>query len=203
MKRRREASGFDGFCSDAIDFLRSTRMPFLVIGGLAVIALGQPRTTADLDVVGYATDQEARTLLALGRARGFRVASDELARMQATGTLRFHRGHFQLDIILASLPFEQAARRRAMRKRLFGRMVPLPTPEDLILFKVIAGRPQDMVDAVGVARRHLPGLDRRYLRRTIDQICDLAEDHAPRTRLERVLAEAAEGSAGRRARTGV
>jgi hypothetical protein len=78
-----------------------------------------------------------------------------------------------------------------VKKRLFGRLVPLPTPEDLILFKVLAGRDKDILDAIGVARRHLPRLDRRYLENTIQGICDLAEDMQPWRRLEDVLRRAA------------
>jgi hypothetical protein len=68
--------------------------------------------------------------------------------------------------------------------------VPLPTPEDLILFKVLAGRDKDLVDAIGVARRHLAALDHRYLDATLDGICELAEDLAPRNRLDDVLRKA-------------
>jgi hypothetical protein len=73
---------------------------------------------------------------------------------------------------------------------LFGRLVPLPTPEDLILFKVLAGRDKDLVDAVGIARRHLTTLDHRYLDATLNAVCDLAEDLAPRHRLDEVLRKA-------------
>jgi hypothetical protein len=74
--------------------------------------------------------------------------------------------------------------------------VPLPTPEDLILFKVLAGRDKDLVDAVGVARRHFSALDHRYLDATLDAVCDLAEDLAPRNRLDEVLRKASGGPKG-------
>ena len=191
MSRRAQTSSFDVFCRDSIDLIRSARTPFLLIGGLAVIALGVARTTADIDLVAYADPGRGAALIDLARAAGFTAAHDELARMEATGTLRFKRGPFQLDIILASLPFESAALERAQRKRLFGRLVPLPTPEDLLLFKVLAGRDKDLHDAVGIARRHLARLDRRYLERSINQVCDLAEDLTAKRQLEAVLAKAA------------
>jgi hypothetical protein len=58
------------------------------------------------------------------------------------------------------------------------------------VFKVLAGRDKDILDAVGVARRHLPTLDRRYLETTLQDICDLAEDMEPWRRLESVLRKA-------------
>ncbi len=187
----RPPSSFDSFCRDAIDLVRSSRTPFLLVDGLAVIALGEARTTADIDLVAYTSPARAAALIELAKTAGFAAAPDELARMEATGTLRFRRGPFQLDIILASLPFEIAALERAKRRRMFGRLIPLPTPEDLLLFKVLAGRDKDLHDAVGIARRHLSRLDRRYLERSINQVCDMAEDLAPKRQLESVLAKAA------------
>lgn len=189
--KRPPANPFNAFCQKAFDFLKGSGVRHLVIGGLAVGAIGEARTTGDVDVIGFASPEDAEALILKAVAAGFEVRPDvEHERLHATGTLRFRHGPFQLDIILASLPFEEAAYARAMKKRLFGRLVPLPTPEDLILFKILAGRDKDILDAVGVARRHLPKLDRRYLEDTIQGICDLAEDMGPWRRLESVLRKA-------------
>lgn len=185
------ANPFNSFCRKAFDFLQESGVRHLVIGGLAVGVVGEARTTGDVDVVGFASPEDAQALIAKAAEAGFDVQPEiERERLHATGTLRFRDGSFQLDIILASLPFEEAAYRRAVKKRLFGRLVPFPTPEDLILFKVLAGRDKDLLDAVGVARRHLSRLDRKYLDDTLQGICDLAEDTRPWHRLEDVLRKA-------------
>jgi hypothetical protein len=189
---RDPASPFTAFCRKAFDFLEGSGIRHLVIGGLAVGAIGEARTTGDVDVVGFASPEDAEALITKAVEAGFNLRPEvEHERLRETGTLRFRHGLFQLDIILASLPFEEVAYSRAVKKRLFGRLVPLPTPEDLILFKVLAGRDKDILDAIGVARRHLPRLDRRYLEDTIQGICDLAEDTQPWRRLEDVLRRAA------------
>lgn len=189
MTRKRQPK-FDEFCREAIDLLSDASTPYLIIGGLAVAAVGEPRMTGDIDVIGYISFEQATALIHAAKAAGFEVAADENERLHATGTLRFAKGPFQLDIILASLPFEDDALARAHKRRLFGRLVPLPTPEDLLLFKVLAGRDKDLVDAVGIARRHLDALDHRYLDAALGAICDLAEDVAPRRRLDEVLRKA-------------
>jgi|BarGraNGADG00212_1021973.scaffolds.fasta_scaffold00180_2 hypothetical protein len=185
------ANPFTAFCQRAFDFLEQAGIRHLVIGGLAVGVIGEARTTGDVDVVGYASTEDALALITKASDAGFDVRPEvERERLRATGTLRFRQGPFQLDVILASLPFEEAAHARAVSKRLFGRVVLFPTPEDLIVFKVLAGRDKDMLDAIGVARRHLPTLDRLYLDQTIQGICDLAEDMEPWRRLESVLRKA-------------
>jgi len=182
---------FDEFCRKSFDFLRDANVRYLVIGGLAVLALGEPRMTADADVVAFLSDEQAHQLIFSAQSAGFDVAPEaEVDRLKSTGTLRFKLGPYQLDIILASLPFEEAAHARATRRKLFGRMVVLPSAEDLILFKVLAGRDKDLVDAVGVAKRHRDEIDWTYAERVVQQLCDQAEDMAPWHRLQSVRTKA-------------
>ncbi len=185
------ANAFDDFCRAAIDFLAGADVPFLVIGGLAVAAVGEPRLTADIDVIAFVPMDAAERLIPSSAAAGFAAAEDEVGRLHATGTLRFQLDRFQLDIIVASLPFEERARRRAVSMRLFDRDVPMPTAEDLLLFKVISGREKDVLDAVGIVRRHGRRLDLAYVHAGVDEVCDLAEHTRPRDVLHEVLRKAA------------
>jgi hypothetical protein len=182
------ASEFDAFCRFAFAFLEGHQTRYLVVGGLAVVAVGEPRTTADADAIVFVSPAEAEALIRQAVEAGFDLREQvERERLAATGTIRLRRGRFQIDLITASLPFEEAAYRRASVHRLFGMPLPFPSPEDLILLKVLAGRDKDMLDAAGVARRHAERLDIRYLEQTLRPICDLAEDMTPWIRLQRVL----------------
>ena len=133
---------------------------------------------------------EAEALIGLAANAGFELQlAVERERLATTGTMRFRRSKFQIDLITASLPFEEAAFLRASRHKLFGVRLPFPSPEDLILLKVLAGRDKDMLDAIGIARRHRDHLDITYLETTIQPICELAEDQSPWRRLQRVIAD--------------
>jgi hypothetical protein len=182
------ANEFDDFCRFAFSFLENRHTRFLVVGGLAVVAVGEPRTTADADAIVFLSQAEAEALIRAAAEAGFEIREDvERERLATTGTLRFRRGRFQIDLITASLPFEDAAYGRASFHRLFGIRLPFPSPEDLILLKVLAGREKDMLDAAGVVRRHGDRLDVAYLERTLLPICELAEDMAPWNRLRRLV----------------
>jgi predicted nucleotidyltransferase len=184
-------SEFDDFCRFAFAFLQDQGTRFLVIGGLAVVVVGEPRTTADADAIVFVSIDEAGSLIQRAIEAGFQVRADvELERLATTGTMRLRRGRFQIDLITASLPFEEVAYERASVHSLFGIRLRFPSPEDLILLKVLAGRDKDMLDATGVARRHAGRLDTEYMERTLRTICDLAEDLAPWQRLKRVLSTA-------------
>ena len=182
------ASEFDEFCRLAFTFLESQGTRYLVIGGLAVVAVGEPRTTADADAIVFVSPSEADSLIRRAVETGFDVRQDvERERLATTGTMRFRKGRYQIDLITASLPFEETAYRRASVHELFGIRLPFPSPEDLILLKVLAGRDKDMLDATGVVRRHGERLDVAYLEHTLRPICELAEDMTPWSRLQRVL----------------
>lgn len=187
---------FDAFCRFAFSFLQERSTRFLVVGGLAVVVVGEPRTTADADAVIYVSPAEAEALIAEAATVGFEVRADvERTRLRETGTIRLPRGRFRIDLITASLPFEEAAYARASYHELFGVRLPFPSPEDLILFKVLAGRDKDMLDAAGIARRHRGRLDIAYLERTLLPICELAEDMEPWNRLTRALGSVPGGRA--------
>jgi len=181
-------SAFDEFCRAVFEFLDDAGIRHLVIGGLAVITVGEPRTTGDADVIAFLEGAEAEELLAEAKKAGYKLSlKAERKSLHETGTFSIRRGPFHLDVLLASLPFEEEAYRRASTHKLFGRKLKFPTPEDLILLKVLAGEAKDMMDAAGVVRRHGPRLDTRYMESTLRPICDLAEDMGPWNRLQDVL----------------
>lgn len=189
---------FDGFCKKAFGFLDDAGVRHLVIGGLAVTVVGEPRMTGDAEVLAFLDPIEARSLLERARRARFGVDVGEQTRsIDETGTFSLELGRYHRDGILASLPFEEVAYQRASTHKLFGRSLRFPTPEDLILLKVLAGDAKDMLDARGVARRHATALDRGYLEKTLHELCEMAQDMGPSTRLEAVLESAREdGSPG-------
>lgn len=69
----------------------------------------------------------------------------------------------QVDFIVGQSAFEFDILSRRTSVTLFGTRVPVATPEDVILMKLVSGRPQDWQDAKAVLLRHGAGLNRAYL----------------------------------------
>ena len=68
-------------------------MRHLVIGGLAVTAVGEPRLTADIDVIIYGPPDEVEPLLDYATKHGF--TADIAAELEAArdgGSIRIDRG---------------------------------------------------------------------------------------------------------------
>jgi hypothetical protein len=82
-----------------------------------------------------------------------------------------------IDISLAGLAFEVEVLDRASPWKIRnGEALTTCSPEDLIVYKLVAARPQDLVDVAGVVRRQGRKLDIERIRRWGQEFADLKED---------------------------
>lgn len=152
-------------------WLRSADVPAAVIGGVAASLLGRPRVTKDVDlVVALTADSDLPRFLALGERHGVtpRTADAvDFAKVSRVLLLRHGPSGIEIDMSLASLPFEQEVIERAVERTIRGVAFRLATVEDLIVMKAIALRPRDIADIEALLDTH-PQLDveriRGYLR---------------------------------------
>jgi hypothetical protein len=165
VKRLEEAVGEVG------TFLESHRIPYMVIGGIANLVWGRPRTTGDVDVTVWveeaATGDFVREVAAV-----FRVLVDDPAsfvartRVLPVETTPGVRAEFSFGL----LPFEKEAIGRARPHRFGGRSVRVCTAEDLVLHKIASERPRDREDVRGILKERGKELDRRYLDLRVEQV---------------------------------
>lgn len=138
---------------DAVAFLQSENIPYALIDGLAVSLRGQPRATADVDMVILA-DVKRSLLLAAGlEGTNFRPLFEGVAEVVEKAfilPLRHRSTNVKLDLALGLSGFEQQAIGRAERLDLAGTGVAVATTEDLLIMKILAGRPQDDQDVQGL-----------------------------------------------------
>lgn len=158
--------------------LDAALIPACLIGGMVVSRWGQPRATTDSDLSALTPyGDEARvvdTLLAQFRSRrvdGRAFAIDHrvllLASAEGVG----------IDVALAALPFEVEAIAGATPWRLDqGVVLRTCSAEHLIVYKLVAARPQDLVDVDGIVRRQGARLDVNLIRRWSREFAELKED---------------------------
>jgi len=82
---------------------------------------------------------------------------------------------YNIDFIISSIELEREAITRSRILNVHGVSARFPTPEDLILLKVIPGRPKDMADAESIVIRYSGELDRNYLLKWAEKISDEME----------------------------
>ncbi len=143
-----------------------------VFGAQAVIAYGVPRLSADVDVTVDLVPQEPERFVREMKTGGFALRVDDPDFVRRTRVMPFiHVGTaMPLDVVLAGSGLEDEFLDRARATDLGGISVPFIDPEDLILAKVLAGRPKDIDDARGVWRLHGRALDGARIRRILRQL---------------------------------
>lgn len=164
--------------------LGATGAPFMIIGGIAVVARGVPRHTDDVDATvwapGLALNVLCRQLAA--QKLSFRI-EDGLTFAEQNQVLLLIHGpsKIEIDLSLAWLPFEETALQRAPRERLRGVVVPVARAEDIVIYKALAWRDRDRSDITQLMALHRDEID---VERVVGVVAQLAEamDLPERTR---------------------
>ena len=164
----RQHPEFDRLVAAVSRELGSRNVPHLLIGGQAVLLHGAPRLTQDIDVSLSVGPEEIAVVEDACTAIGLEplVANPaDFARETFVLPVRSGSSGVRVDFIFSNTEFERLAVDRAVHVTLSGETVPFASPEDLILFKLFAGRARDIDDARSVVGRQGAGLDWSYIER--------------------------------------
>jgi hypothetical protein len=163
-----------------------------VIGGIALNANGVARFTEDIDVTVPGADLDLaaflRGLAKYGIVPRVRDAA-KFARTNQVLLLRHKPSGIDLDLSLAWLAFELEAIERAVERSFGARTIRVARPEDLVIYKVIASRPQDLSDAERLLLLHRKRIDLERVRRVLAQLTDLLDGPNRVSTLDRLVAE--------------
>ncbi len=158
-------------------FLNRGKYKYIVIGGIAAGTIGEARATGDVDVDIIISRENIPAFLDKAAKDGFKVSMKRcLESAEQTGVFQINYEDFHIDFVIASTNVETSAFERAQVRKLYGIKAFFPTPEDMILLKIIPGRDKDLLDAKNIALRHKGKLDTRYLKRWATKLCDEAEN---------------------------
>lgn len=149
----------------------------IVIGGVAASLLGKPRLTAGVDaLILLSIEDLPRLMEAATQVRLVpRIANaDDFAHRHRVLLLRHQESGINVDISLGILPFEVEAVERSVVYQAGLLAIRLPTPEDLIIFKAVAHRPQDLLDIQAIVESH-PVLDRERIRHWVQEFAQALE----------------------------
>lgn len=170
--------------------------PFMIIGGVAAIAHGVPRITRDVDVTVAGPGTDLGVLLETLRRHGLepRLAdAAEFARAHQVLLVRHVASGVDVDLTLAWLPFEEEALAAAEIAVVEGIRLRLVRSEDLVVYKVVAWRPQDQQDIERLLTAHGRSMDLGRLRRLAAEISLAIEQPERPAELERLITRALGG----------
>ena len=157
---------------------------FCFIGGLAVLRWGEPRLTRDVDLtIVCAYGAEASVIDPLLERFAPRIDDARDFALRHRVLLLQAANQVPMDVALGALPFEERAAQRASRWRIDEDVLLLTCgPDDLLVYKVFAGRDRDWLDVEGVIERQRDRLDRELIRAELRPLLELsgAVDHLVR-----------------------
>ncbi len=127
---------------------------FYLFGAQAVIAYGVPRLSADVDVTLRLVPDLPDRLVEDMRGAGFGLRAADAEFVRRTRVLPFvHEATgMPLDVVLSGSGLEDEFLDRARVLDIGGLRVPTLEPSDLVIAKILAGRPKDIDDARGLLK---------------------------------------------------
>ena len=157
-----------GLLAAAFDGLRAR---WYLFGAQAVILWGRPRTSADIDVTIASRPEDSPRLVRELGERGFELrihtgVEEFVARTRVLPFIHAASGT-PVDVVLAGPGLEELFLDRAVAVALGDRSIPVIAPEDLVVTKILAGRPKDIEDVRGILVERSHTLDLAVIRKTL------------------------------------
>jgi predicted nucleotidyltransferase len=136
-------------------------------GGIAAnLYRTEMRATNDVDLYIACTSPELVSLTRLFEREGWRAhpawRKAELLRLERDERPR-------VDLLIASTDFERRAVERAVPYSIGGDEIRVLLPEDLIVFKLVAGRARDYEAVAAIVNVSLADLDTSFIQRSLDE----------------------------------
>jgi predicted nucleotidyltransferase len=146
-----------------------------LIGGIAVGVLVEPRATKDIDLVVSAQLKDVDALLLEAQKAGFEVHAEEVERLKLSHMTRVWTVDSEgepvmINLLLDEHPFYDSLLDRSRSQKLADHEVRVASPEDLLLMKLLAARPQDLADAARLVDAYGADLEKGYLERWAQEL---------------------------------
>jgi predicted nucleotidyltransferase len=145
--------------------LKQASIPYMMIGGQAVLIYGEPRLTRDIDVtLGIGVSELARIKKVLP-AMGLKIlVKNDREFVERTMVLptKDRESEIRVDFIFSFSPYERQAIGRARDIKVGRTQVKFASLEDVVIHKVISGRPRDLEDIKSILVKN-PKYDSDYI----------------------------------------
>ena len=151
--------------------LNSHSIPYMIIGGQAVLLYGEPRLTRDIDVTLGVNADHLKDLLEVIQELSLKPLPEDIEsfvlQTMVLPALDETTG-IRVDFIFSYTPYEMEAIKRARKITIMDQDVCFASPEDVIIHKIFAGRPRDLEDVRTIILKN-PDIDTEYTRNWLSE----------------------------------
>ena len=148
------------------------KVPYMIIGGQAVLLYGRPRLTRDIDItLGVDTDKLAsiegvckklKLRILVENAKDFAQDTKVLPAEEPDSKVR-------VDFIFSFTPYEAQAIKNAKKVLMDDYPVKFASCEDLIIHKMVAGRAIDEEDVASILGKNKDTIDFKYIEKWLSE----------------------------------
>lgn len=145
--------------------LDAKNIPYMVIGGQAVLLYGEPRLTRDIDITLGAGIERLGEMRAIVDRLGLKYLTEQVEDfVKETMVLPAveEKTGIRVDFIFSFSFYERQAIKRAKAVALGRAKIRFAALEDVVVHKVIAGRPRDIEDIENILAKN-PEYDSSYI----------------------------------------
>ena len=129
--------------------LENNGIPYMIIGGQAVLLYGEPRLTRDIDITLGVGPENYKKLVDIVTNLGWELLTDdpaEFVRETLILPCEVKDANIRVDFIFSASEYERQALNRVHRVPYGDVSVSFISVEDLIIHKMISARPRDIDD---------------------------------------------------------
>jgi predicted nucleotidyltransferase len=130
--------------------LKKAAIPYMVIGGQAVLLYGEPRLTRDIDItmgIGVEGLGRVKKIIPIIGLKSLVEKEKEFVERNMVLPAIDKKSGIRVDFIFSFSPYERQAIERGKDIKLGRSIVRFASLEDVVIHKVIAGRARDLEDA--------------------------------------------------------
>ena len=155
-----------GTLQKLIKLFEGRKIPYMIIGGQAVLIHGEPRLTKDIDVTLGMDITEMPLIVKVVKKSGLRVlpkSTKVFVKQTMVLPVSDTQSGLRIDLIFSHTTYERGAIQRAIVVKINGQEVRFASVEDTIIHKIFAGRPRDIEDVQSILKKQ-SAYDKKYIR---------------------------------------
>lgn len=162
---------------EAVKAIEDESLDYCLFGGLALQAYKRIRSTMDVDLLVAADEEKKGDFIAKLQKKGFKfdtkkgvIKIKDFELMRCIYTERKRQIDVFVDFVTVKTDFQKQVLERKQRLNIFGSKVNIASCEDLILLKVLSGRPLDLSDVDVLIAENITSLDKDYLKESAKKL---------------------------------
>lgn len=170
--------------------LDDDKIPYMIIGGQAVLLYGTPRLTRDIDItLGIDTDKFSLIENVCGKLNLSILpeAPEDFARETKVLPVEETKSRIRVDFIFSFTGYEAQAIDRTKQVLMSGYPLQFASCEDVIIHKMIAGRAIDFEDVKNILIKNKDSIDLEYIRKWLLEFRELPEQEGILERFNNLL----------------